>query len=36
MLRNSVDHGIEGPEERERQGKPRIGKIGLRARHEEN
>lgn len=36
MLRNSVDHGIEPPEERERLGKPRAGTVWLRARHQEN
>ncbi len=36
MLRNSVDHGIETPEEREQTGKPRAGLVSLRARHEEN
>ncbi|GIV16918.1 MAG: chemotaxis protein CheA [Armatimonadota bacterium] len=36
MLRNSVDHGIEPPDERESLGKPRQGTIRLSARHEEN
>ncbi len=36
LLRNSIDHGIESPEERERLGKPRKGKVLLRATHEEN
>lgn len=36
MLRNSVDHGIEPPDEREAKGKPRQGTIRLSARHEEN
>lgn len=31
MLRNAVDHGIEPPEEREAQGKPRKGNISLAA-----
>jgi len=31
LLRNAVDHGIETPEEREAQGKPRWGTIELRA-----
>jgi len=31
MIRNSVDHGIERPEERERASKPRQGTIHLRA-----
>lgn len=36
MLRNSVDHGIEPPDEREAMGKPRQGTIRIGARHEEN
>jgi two-component system chemotaxis sensor kinase CheA len=31
MLRNAVDHGIEAPDERAAQGKPRRGTIWLRA-----
>lgn len=31
LLRNSVAHGIERPEERERAGKSRVGRIELRA-----
>jgi two-component system chemotaxis sensor kinase CheA len=34
MVRNSVDHGIETPEERVRVGKNRLGTIRLEARHE--
>ena len=34
IVRNSCDHGVETPEERERQGKPRGGTITLRAYHE--
>ncbi|HEV8078635.1 MAG TPA: chemotaxis protein CheA [Marinobacter sp.] len=34
LVRNSVDHGIEGPEERERAGKPRTGTITLSAEQE--
>ncbi|MFC6975181.1 chemotaxis protein CheA [Halomicroarcula sp. GCM10025709] len=34
ILRNSVDHGIEPPEEREQAGKPRTGHIELRASRE--
>lgn len=34
LLRNSVDHGIEMPEERVRKGKPRVGEVTLRAYHE--
>ena len=29
LIRNCVDHGIEAPDERERRGKPRRGKISL-------
>jgi two-component system chemotaxis sensor kinase CheA len=36
MLRNSVDHGVEGPEDRATAGKPRSGTVWLRARHQEN
>jgi two-component system chemotaxis sensor kinase CheA/two-component system sensor histidine kinase and response regulator WspE len=34
LLRNAVDHGIEPPEERERAGKPRAGRIEIAARSE--
>ncbi|MCT4578744.1 chemotaxis protein CheA [Donghicola sp.] len=33
MLRNSVDHGLEGPEERAEAGKPERGLVKLSARH---
>jgi len=33
IIRNSVDHGIESPEEREQKGKPRRGTISLSALH---
>jgi len=33
MIRNSVDHGIETPDERIKSGKPEKGLIGLRAYH---
>lgn len=33
MIRNSIDHGIETPDERERAGKPRVGTIRLSAVH---
>src|SRR5205823_4299936 len=36
MLRNSIDHGVETPEEREKAGKSRAGTVWLRARHQEN
>ena len=36
MVRNSVDHGIETPEERIRAGKDETGNITLRAYHEGN
>jgi two-component system chemotaxis sensor kinase CheA/two-component system sensor histidine kinase and response regulator WspE len=32
LMRNSVDHGLEPPEEREKAGKPRVGRITLSAR----
>ncbi len=34
IIRNSLDHGIEPPEERERKGKPRTGQVELRASRE--
>jgi two-component system chemotaxis sensor kinase CheA len=34
MIRNSADHGIEMPEEREAAGKPRLGTIRLSAAHQ--
>ena len=34
LIRNAVDHGIEGPDERRRAGKPSLATIALRARHE--
>lgn len=34
LLRNSLDHGIESPDEREKAGKPRVGKVTLEAYHE--
>ena len=34
MVRNSADHGLEGPEERRAAGKPEIGRIRLNAFHE--
>jgi len=36
LLRNALDHGMESPEERVRNGKPAKGTIVLRARHEGN
>jgi|SRR5579871_1946047 len=33
MIRNSVDHGIESPEQRAAAGKPKIARIGLKAYH---
>ncbi|CAO3414720.1 chemotaxis protein CheA [Azospirillum endophyticum] len=33
MIRNSIDHGLEAPEERERVGKPRAGTVHLSAAH---
>ncbi len=34
ILRNSIDHGIESPDEREKAGKPRRGTVVLSAYHE--
>jgi len=34
LVRNAVDHGIEPPAERESKGKPRAGRLLLRAFHE--
>ncbi|WP_404472526.1 chemotaxis protein CheA [Vreelandella venusta] len=34
LVRNSLDHGIEMPDEREAVGKPRVGKLTLSARHQ--
>jgi two-component system, chemotaxis family, sensor kinase CheA len=34
MIRNSMDHGLEAPEERVRAGKSATGKVGLRASHQ--
>lgn len=31
LLRNAIDHGVERPEERERRGKPRAGRLVLSA-----
>ena len=36
LLRNSLDHGVEHPDDREVKGKPRTGEVGLIARHEGN
>lgn len=36
LLRNSLDHGVESPDKREAKGKPRVGEVGLIARHEGN
>jgi two-component system chemotaxis sensor kinase CheA len=36
ILRNSCDHGIERPDERESAGKSRQGTVTISARHEEN
>ncbi len=34
LVRNAVDHGLEPPAERERLGKPRVGKVRLSACHQ--
>ncbi|HIP15605.1 MAG TPA: chemotaxis protein CheA [Methanothermococcus okinawensis] len=36
IIRNALDHGIEPPEEREKLGKPRKGKLILKAARERN
>jgi len=36
ILRNSIDHGIEMPDDREKLGKPRAGNVVISARHQEN
>jgi two-component system, chemotaxis family, sensor kinase CheA len=36
ILRNSIDHGIEMPEDREKAGKTRQGVVVVSARHQEN
>jgi two-component system chemotaxis sensor kinase CheA len=36
LLRNALDHGIELPQERSQKGKPAVGTVVLRARHEGN
>ncbi|MBO8138206.1 MAG: chemotaxis protein CheA [Desulfotomaculum sp.] len=36
LIRNAIDHGIEPPEERERLGKPRAGKLYLKAAYHES
>ena len=35
IIRNTLDHGLEMPEEREQVGKPRVGTISLNAYHQE-
>ncbi|HMB94456.1 MAG TPA: chemotaxis protein CheA, partial [Tepidisphaeraceae bacterium] len=34
MVRNAADHGIEAPDDREKIGKPRTGKLALKAYHQ--
>lgn len=34
LVRNAIDHGVESPELREAQGKPRIGRVRLSAQQE--
>lgn len=36
LVRNAVDHGIEPPDEREKSGKPRAGRVTLRSFHDGN
>lgn len=35
LIRNSVDHGVESPDVREKNGKPACGKVHLRAYHQD-
>jgi two-component system chemotaxis sensor kinase CheA len=35
MIRNAIDHGVEPAEKREKDGKPRIGTLSLKAYHQE-
>ncbi len=35
IIRNTLDHGLEMPDEREQVGKPRVGTISLNAYHQE-
>ncbi len=34
LIRNAIDHGVEAPQERITRGKPRVGRLLLRAYHE--
>lgn len=36
LVRNAIDHGLETPDERERAGKPRVGRLCLSAFYEGN
>ncbi len=36
LIRNAIDHGIESPQEREKLGKRRKGKLQISAAHEDN
>lgn len=36
LIRNSIDHGVEHPQDRVKKGKNPIGEVGLIARHEGN
>lgn len=36
LIRNSLDHGIELPDQREASGKPRTGTVTVKASHQEN
>jgi len=36
LLRNAIDHGIEPPDEREKAGKPRAGRVELKASYVES
>lgn len=34
MVRNSIDHGVEMPDQREAAGKPRVGTVNIKAAHD--
>ena len=34
MVRNSIDHGVETPDDRVKAGKPRVGRVVLKACHQ--
>jgi len=36
LVRNAIDHGLEGPADREASGKPKVGRLVIRADHRGN